>query len=120
MSTMKYTDIGHSNPNDAIWILFEDELIVMPAGQSRTHELIWGGEIDIEDHWRGRRDYVTAFCSIAPPQNKLGLRRPPKALLTALRDRFSIARFYYFTDGVDSFSPSLKDKNKSQVRRLRR
>lgn len=76
---------------------------------SRTHELVWGGETKIEDHWRGRYDTGTAFCSIVPPQDKLGRKRPPDGLLTLLRHRFSVVRFYYFTDGVESFSPNPKN-----------
>ncbi len=106
MAKIKYTDIGHSHRNDILWIMIDDELNVISAGESRTHELVWGGETNIEDHWRGRYELSTAYCSIVPPSGKLGLRRPPGGILSQLRQRFSVVRFYYFTDGVQSFSPN--------------
>ena len=106
MTQIKYTDIGHSHKNDILWIMIEDELNVIAAGESRTHELVWGGEANIEDHWRGRYELSTAYCSIVPPNTKLGLRRPPNGILSQLRDRFSIVRFCYFTNGAQSFSPN--------------
>lgn len=108
MAQVKYTDIGHAHPNDILWILVDGDMWTMPAGQSRTHELIWGGDVKIEDHWRGRYDMATAYCSIAPPKKSIGRRRPPETLLSELRSRFSIVRFYYFADGVQSFSPNPK------------
>lgn len=110
MSQMKYTDIGHSKPNDVIWIQIDGDLFMLTAGQSRTHELIWGGEVDIEEHWRGRFELDTGYCSIAPPAKSLNRRRPPDSLLSQLNRQFNVMRFYYFTGGVDSFTPNPREK----------
>lgn len=110
MAKIKYTDIGHSRPNDVLWIWIDDELQVLSAGSSRTHELVWGGDVKIEDYWKGRYEQSTGYCSITPPASKLGLRRPPSSILDILKNRFSIVRFYFFTDGVDSFSPNPRKK----------
>lgn len=108
MSKLKYTDIGHGDPNDVIWIIIDDEMFMMPAGLGRTHELIWGGDTNIENHWRGRYDIRTGRCSITPPGKQLGRRRPPEIITSELRQRFSVVRFFYFADGQDSFSPNPK------------
>lgn len=105
-SKIKYTDIGHSKPNDVLWILIDHDMFTLTAGQSRTHELIWGGEARIDDCWKGRYELGTGYCSITPPEKQMGRRRPPDEILSLLRSRFSIVRFYFFTDGVDSFSPN--------------
>ncbi len=102
--SIAYTDIGHGDPNDVIWIVRGYDIEKIAAGFDRTHELIWG-ETATLNHWRGRYDVRTAFCSIAPPENSI-MRRPPSALLEMLGREFSIVRFYFFKDGVQSITPN--------------
>lgn len=105
---ISYTDIGHSAPNDILWVWVDGDLWTIPAGQSRTHELVWGADLVMEKHWKGRYEQSTALCSITPPEDKLGLRRPPGHILEALKRKFSIVRFHFFADGDDVFSPNPK------------
>ncbi len=109
MAQIKYTDIGHSKPNDVLWVQVDGDLWVMPAGQNRTHELVWGGDVNIDEHWRGRFELGSGFCSITPPIKSIGRRRPPESLLSQLNQQFNVMRFYYFTDGVDSFTPNPRE-----------
>lgn len=102
----QWTDIGHNNPQDNVWILIDNDLQVVSAGKGRTHTSVWGVETNVESHWRGRYEVSTGYCSIAPSEQGLNFRRPPRGLLVLLREQFSVVRFYYFADGVDSFSPN--------------
>ena len=106
----QYTDIGHINPKDKLWIFLDDDLQVVSAGKRRTHTSVWGIETNIESCWRGRYEVATGYCSITPSEFQLNMRRPPSWLLTLLRNQFSVVRFYYFVDGVDSFSPNPNSK----------
>ncbi len=94
---MKYTDIGHSNQNDVLWILIEDDLYFIEAGFDRTHELAWGGIGDVTNCWRGRLEHQTYRCSIACPSEQISA--PPETLLGRLRKRLNVGVFYYFSNG---------------------
>jgi hypothetical protein len=106
MGDPAYTDIGHSNPNDILWILIDFDFHSLSAGLSRTHELVWSGDVQIEDCWRGRYEVKTGYCSIVPPSSFPARRRPPQTILDTLTSKFSIFRFYFFADGVEAFSPN--------------
>lgn len=101
-----YTDIGHSDKNDVLWILVDGSFYSLAAGSSRTHELVWGGDNEIEKCWRGRFEVQTGFCTIAPPSHLAAFRRPPQNILDTLTSNFSIVKFYFFTDGVEEFEPN--------------
>lgn len=103
---MKYTDIGHAHHNDILWIILEDGFQFIPAGLSRTHELVWGGEARIEDCWRGRYDHLSWRCSIAPSEECRELLEPPDSLIEKLRERFeTVSAFYYFGNNNDDVEP---------------
>lgn len=106
MAIKQWTDIGHGHPQDKLWIILNDDIEVVSAGKGRTHMSIWDVETNVEEHWRGRYEVKTGYCSIAPSEYKLHMRRPPEWLLSLLRTQFSVVRFYLFTDGVESFSPN--------------
>ncbi len=106
MDIKQYADIGHGSPKDLVWIAIDSDLQVVSAGKNRTHTSVWGLETNIEGHWRGRYDVATGYCSIATSEFEIHMRRPPRWLLTLLRDQFSVVKFYYFADGIESFSPN--------------
>lgn len=108
MAQVKYTDIGHGSPNDVLWMFADDTLYAMPAGMSRTHELVWGGDKTIDDHWKGRYETGTGYCSITPPASSMSRRMPPQWLRDALNQQFGVVRFYYFANVEDEFSPNPK------------
>jgi hypothetical protein len=101
---ISYTDIGHSDPKDILWIILGQDFQMVMAGATLTHELLWDKEI--EQSWRGRYERSTSYCSIVPPSGvKYG--RPPQNLLDTLTSQFSIIKFFYFADGaVDEFEPN--------------
>ncbi len=99
-SSCEYTDIGHAHPNDVIWILIGGELRHMSAGYVRTHELIWGGDVKIEDHWRGRFEVATGYCSVAWPHGSLA--NPPEYLVVLLNEHFKISKFYCFINDMSA------------------
>ncbi len=104
---MIYTDIGHTQPNDILWIIIDDELFMIPAGSFRTHELVWGGDIKIEDSMRGRFETTTGYCSVALhscyPKNE----RPTRKFLDRLEKQFPVVKYWLFLNGenTDSFYP---------------
>lgn len=104
-----YTDIGHNSARDILWVMngYELETIIRGNGDN-THDKLWG--VAVQDHWRGRYEYSTGFCSIAPPYGEENRKRPPTALLEILKLRFSIVQFYYFAGGVEVFSPNPRSK----------
>ena len=99
----QYTDIGHKAPDDIIWLWERDDLLTTKAVTSRgqtephSHWRLWGSEA--QEHWKGRFEEATGFCSIAPPYGEENTVRPPSALLDALVAAFKVARFYYFRCG---------------------
>lgn len=106
---LTYTDIGHSHPNDIIWMIVDQDLLTTYAGTFKTHEAVYV-DLSIESHWRGRYERSTGFCSIAPPLHALSYRRPPSSLLDRLAAAFSVTKFYFFADGVEIISPNPKKK----------
>ena len=101
-------DIGYRNIDDAIWLIRNGSLEVISRvtfsdQEPWTHCRLWGGKV--MGSWHGRYDVGSGFCSIVPPE-KLQYRRPTKAVLDLLTARFSVFRFYYFSGGVESFSPN--------------
>lgn len=104
---MQYEDIGHSNKDDILWIFLDDQIQIVSAGSNRTHMSIWGVDVNVEDYWRGRYEIRTGFCSIAAPESKMHLRRPPRWVLSELQSHFSVVEFHYFYEsGADSFEPN--------------
>jgi hypothetical protein len=104
---MQYTDIGHSDPDDMLWILHNDKLDVVKrvtsaGGEPWTHWTLWGGEMN--ECWRGRYEARTGFCSLSAPRGDTG-SQPPAALLETLKARFRVAAFYFFPDGASSAVP---------------
>ena len=91
---MEYTSIGHGNPKDIIWIFMDEELNKVTRGETLTHTLLWGKDID--NYWRGRYEKSTGYCSIAPPADKLMYARPSQAILDILTSNFSVTKFFYF------------------------
>jgi hypothetical protein len=106
MTIKQYTDIGHDSPHDLIWIFLPDGLNKVRSGATFTHELLWGPEI--VNCWRGRYEVATGFCSIVPPENCVTGTRPPLFLVDMLNANFAPVRFYYFKNGIVSFSPNPK------------
>ncbi len=100
MEKIKYTDIGHSHPNDVMWIFLDGKFEYLTAGQCRTHELIWGGGTKIEDHWRGRFEVGTGYCSVAWPHGSLA--HPPEHLVTQLNEPFKVSKFYCFINDMNA------------------
>ena len=100
---LNYWRIGHSDPEDIIWLMDSYNLNQITAGDN-SHENLFGK--DYENHWRGRYEKSTGFCSIAPPKDETGYKRPPQVLLDILKGRFSVTRFHFFSDGVESFTPN--------------
>ena len=103
---LPYTAIGHSSPHDAIWILLPGQLEKVSAGHTLTHDILWGGEHNIEACWRGRVDAKTGICSIVPPSG-VDLRNPPVFVIDALRREFMVTEFYFYSGGgLEIFSPN--------------
>jgi hypothetical protein len=90
-----YTDIGHDDPRDLLWLFTGGQVDHVRSGQTFTHEIIYG-TVETDNHWRGRFEVATGFCSIAAPIDQEGLM-PPKGLLQLLRDAFPVTKFHYFT-----------------------
>lgn len=112
MSTItQYMDIGHADPKDIIWIFRDLQIEKVMAGQTLTHGRLWGEE-EIKNHWRGRYERKTGYCSIVAPVGEL-VKRPHRPLLEELKLNFHIVRFYFFADGIESFSPNPKKGNGS-------
>lgn len=107
---IEYTDIGHSDDRDIIWILTIPDLDFRQrrSGRTGTHEIFWGNELKIEDHWRGRYEISTGYCSIAPPLG-LELQKPHSTILDLLKSKFDPTKFYFFSGGVESFSPNPRE-----------
>lgn len=114
---IRYTDIGHSDPKDTLWLLqgaaFESVSVGAGGGRPLTHEGLWGGEAN--DYWHGRYDVATGFCSIVPPHEETNYKRPPAALLEILKSHFSVVRFYFFSRGVESWSPNPRKGRRSEA-----
>lgn len=101
---MIYTDIGHNNLDDRIWLLQGDTMHVIrtgdgvaASGSPWTHWSVWGDEVDLS--WHGRFEVLTGRCSVVPPVSSLTPRRPPQELISMLKRRFVVRRFVYFGDG---------------------
>ncbi len=107
---MNYSDIGHSSKHDVLWILIDYSMQVLTVGSvGRTHEMMWGEDIEIDNCcWRGRYEPSTGFCSIVPPRTQSYMRRPPQEIQMLLQWRFSVVKFHFFADQVDSFEPNNK------------
>lgn len=104
-----YWQIGHKSPDDVIWLMSGYDFNAITAGPHFhkgpcTHEMLFGK--DSENYWRGRYERLTGFCSILPPALWQGHKRPPQVILDTLKARFSVVRFYFFSDGVESFTPN--------------
>lgn len=111
---MQYEDIGHKHKDDVLWILIDYSMSFVTVGSGRTHEMMWGEDIEIDNCcWRGRYEPSTGFCSIVPPKSQSYRRRPPQEILMLLQWRFSVVKFHFFADSYDSFEPNQK-KNKGE------
>lgn len=100
-----YTDIGHDDPRDVIWLYREGRVDQMTAGGEFTHEKLYG-LVRTENSWRGRYEVSTGYCSIAAPLSQTG-RHPPKILTDMLSAAFSVTKFHIFYGHVvESFSPN--------------
>src|ERR1700734_2128375 len=93
-----YTEIGHGDPNDMLWIQILGKIYTISAGLSRTHELVWGAEVKIENVWRGRFERKTGRCSIAPPVMD-NSPVPEQSIVDQLVLHFNTAtEMFYFQD----------------------
>jgi len=101
----RYMDIGHRDPNDLLWIMLGFDFNQVTAAGTWTHEMLWGKQIG--RYWRGRYERKTGYCSILPPETESSaFKRPPAALLDKLMQEFSVTKFYFFSGGLEEFTPN--------------
>ena len=90
----KYTDIGHNDPKDILWIVWRGKVETAVSEDALSHVQHWGLEA-VTNCWRGRFEVLTGRCSITPPEG-LNSRHPPQALTKALDGLFPVREFHIF------------------------
>jgi len=78
---VEYTDIGHSKPDDMLWVEDYDGTIEMRRQSEGTHLSLWG--MRSMGMWKGRYESATARLSIVPPAGH-EYDPPPRHLLDSL------------------------------------
>ena len=95
---MDYTDIGHDCGEYALWVWAPGSgFTYFNSGLEKpNHSDRWADAV-FDTHWRGRFDWKSKKCSVAPPRNLLNLNIPiPENLISHLKDKFGDVDVYYF------------------------
>ena len=96
----QYTDIGHRDKWDQLWLLVDGTLETSKRVTSEdqaepwTHWLLWGGET--KHLWHGRYDVVSSLCSIVRPVGNPSMEELVECV-NLLGDRFLVDKFVLFS-----------------------
>ncbi len=101
-----YTDVGHNDEDDVLWILIDMDLQYCRCG-GMTH--MWAFDLtraQLDKHWRGRYEVSTGLCSVAPPASWPSTRQLPSAVRDTLSAHFKVSDFEFFHHGYQRISPN--------------